>query len=86
VTNATNGNGDTMRLTAYSVPKSVVRRAAQKMRSDGIPESQSSLIRYAIAKLIDMPDDEILDFCIPRPGRKTDPLGYSPQEATNAVV
>jgi hypothetical protein len=69
VTDVTSQNDRTMRLTAPTVPVSAVIEAAKKMRAAGIPPNQSSLIRYAIAKLINLPDDQIAEFSLPRLGR-----------------
>lgn len=66
----TNGNGETMRLTAAAVPTSAVRQAVREMKSKGIEVRQSSIILYAIGKLIGIPDDKMAEFTMPRPGRK----------------
>lgn len=57
-----------MRLTAPSVPVWAVIKAAEKMRGDGIPVRQSTLVLYAIARLIGIPDDKLAEFSIPRHG------------------
>lgn len=66
----TNGNGGgTMRITAC-IPAWAIQEAARKMRETGIRVSWSSIVLYAIGKLIDIPDTELRQFAQPKPGRR----------------
>lgn len=67
----TDVNGETMRLTAASVPAWAVQKAAHEMSEKGIRVAQASIILYAIGKLIGLSDDQLREFAQPKPGRKT---------------
>jgi hypothetical protein len=58
-----------MRVTA-SIPAWAIQEAARKMRETGIRVSWSSIVLYAIGKLIGIPDTELREFAQPKPGRR----------------
>lgn len=65
----TDDAGETMRL-ATTAPSWAVRKAAREMKNSGLPLEVPNLLRFAIARLIGIPEDQISDFVLARSGRK----------------
>jgi hypothetical protein len=58
----TEGIEDTMRLVAPTVPTWAVRLAEREAMRAGVPARQSSLVLFALGRLIGIPDDKLADF------------------------
>lgn len=63
---------ETMRLTAASVPVTAIRRVADQMRAANIPVNASSIVMYSIGRVAGIPDDKLIEFTLPKRGRKND--------------
>ena len=53
---------DTVRLVAPTVPTWAVRLAEREMQRSGVPVRQSSLVLFALGKLIGVPDEKLSSF------------------------
>ncbi len=62
----------TMRITAASVPVWAIKRVADQMREAGIPVSPSAVIMYSIGRVAGIPDDKLIEFTLPKRGRRID--------------
>lgn len=63
---------ESRRITAAAVPVWAIKRVANEMRAANIPVNPSSIIMYSIGRVAGIPDDKLIEFALPKRGRKTD--------------